>query len=53
LRRLRDEWCLVWRIWRVRRSEPETELKILSQHGKHAAMHVLRSKRAMREFLDV
>jgi adenylate kinase family enzyme len=52
LRRLRDEWCLAWRIWRVRRSERETELKTLSQHGKHAAMHMLRSKRAVREFLD-
>src|SRR6266516_1707330 len=53
LRRLRDEWCLVWRIWRVRRSERERELEILSQHGKHVAMYVLRSKRAVREFLDV
>src|SRR5579863_1579004 len=53
LRRLRDEWCLVWRIWRVRRFERESELEILSQHGKHVAMYVLRSKRAMREFLDV
>ena len=51
VRRLRDEWRLAWRIWRVRRSERETELTILSQHGQHAAMHVLRSKRAVREFL--
>jgi adenylate kinase family enzyme len=50
-RRLRDEWCLVWRIWQARRSERETELKILSQHGKHVAMYMLRSKRAVREFL--
>ena len=53
LPRLRDEWWLAWRIWRVRRSERERELKILSQHGKHVAMYVLRSKRAVREFLDV
>jgi len=53
LRRLRDEWYLAWRIWRVRRSERERELTILSQHGKHAAMYVLRSRRAVREFLDV
>ncbi len=53
LRRLRDEWWLAWRIWRVRRSERETELKIVSQHGKHVAMYVLRSKRAVREFLGV
>jgi adenylate kinase family enzyme len=52
LRRLRDEWWLVWRIWRVRRSERERELTILSQHGRHVALYVLRSKRAVREFLD-
>jgi adenylate kinase family enzyme len=53
LRRLRDEWCLAWRIWRVRRLEREKELKILSQRGKHVTMYVLRSKRAVREFLGV
>ncbi|MEX0874287.1 MAG: AAA family ATPase [Actinomycetota bacterium] len=51
-RQLRDEWCLVWRIWRVRRSERERELGILSRHGKHVALHVFRSKRAARECLD-
>jgi adenylate kinase family enzyme len=51
-RRLRDEWWLVWRIWRRRRWEPERELGILSQHGQHAALHVLRSEREVREFLD-
>src|SRR6516225_5557369 len=39
-RRLRDEWRLAWRIWRVRRSERETELQILSQRGQHVAMYV-------------
>ena len=39
----------VWpRIWRKRRSEPEREREIISQHGQHAALHVLRSKRALR-----
>ena len=51
-RRLRDEWCLVWRIWRARRSERERELVILSKHGKHVALHVLRSRRAVCGFLD-
>ncbi len=51
-RRLRDEWYLVWHIWRVRCSERERELRIVSQHGKHVAVYVLRSKRAIREFLD-
>ena len=52
LRRLRDEWRLAWRIWQVRRSEHDTEMKILSQHGKHVALCVLRSKRDVREFLE-
>jgi adenylate kinase family enzyme len=52
-RRLRDEWCLAWRIWQVRRSERETELTIVSQHGQHAALYVLGSKRAVREFLGL
>ena len=50
-RRLRDEWWLAWRIWRARRSDRERELGILSQHGKHAALHVLRSRRAVCGFL--
>lgn len=49
--RWRDEWCLAWRIWRARRSERERELRLLSEHGKHVAVHMLRSKRAVREFL--
>jgi adenylate kinase family enzyme len=52
LRRLRDEWCLAWRIWRARRAERGTELEILSQHGNDVAIYVIRSKRAVREFLD-
>lgn len=51
-RRLRDEWRLVWRIWRVRRSEREEEFAVLSEHGKHVALVVLRSKRAARDFLN-
>ena len=50
--RLRDEWRLAGRIWRKRRSEPEREREILSQRGPHVALHVLRSKRAVREFLE-
>jgi adenylate kinase family enzyme len=51
-RRLRDEWWLAWRIWRVRRSDRERELTIMSQHGEHVAIYLLRSTRAVREFLD-
>jgi adenylate kinase family enzyme len=50
--RLRDEWRLAIRIWRARRSEPEREHEIILQHGQHVALHVLRSKRAVRHFLD-
>jgi adenylate kinase family enzyme len=51
-RRLRDEWWLVWRIWLGRRSERERELAIVAQYGRHAALHVLRSKREAGEFLE-
>jgi hypothetical protein len=50
--RLRDEWRLAVRIWRKNRSQPEREHEIISQHGRHVALHVLRSKRAVTEFLD-
>ena len=50
--RLRDEWRLVVLIWRGRRSEPERERDIIARYGQHVALHVLRSKRAVREFLD-
>jgi hypothetical protein len=49
---LLDEWRLVGVIWRHRRSEPEQERAIVSQHGQHAALHVLGSKQAAREFLS-
>ena len=43
LRRLRDEWSLGWRIWRIRRSERELELETLSRHRDHLALYVLAS----------
>jgi adenylate kinase family enzyme len=51
-RRLRDEWSLAWRIWRVHRSERERELEILSRHANHVALCVLPSKSAARDFLS-
>lgn len=51
-RRLNDEWRIVGRILRRRRSEPNAELGIISQRGRHAVLHVLRSKREVGEFLD-
>ncbi|MGO8827127.1 MAG: hypothetical protein ACLQU9_18070 [Acidimicrobiales bacterium] len=52
LRRLREEWSLVWRIWRDHRSERKVELEILSRHANHVALYVLCSKRATRDFLS-
>ncbi len=50
--RLRDEWRLAVVIWRNRRSDPERERDIIARHGQHVALHVLTSKRAVKEFLD-
>jgi adenylate kinase family enzyme len=51
-RRVHDEWAVVWRIWRARRSDREVEMGILSRRADHVALHVLRSKRDVREFLS-
>ena len=50
-RRLRDEWRIVYRVWRVRRSERDRELGIVARHGHHVALHLLRTKREARELL--
>jgi adenylate kinase family enzyme len=50
-RRLRAEWVLAVRIWRVRRSDRERELAVVAQHGSHVTLHVLRSSRAADDFL--
>jgi adenylate kinase family enzyme len=51
-RRLRDEWGGVGRICRRRRSDPEQALSEISRHGTHTTVHVLRSPREAKEFLD-
>jgi adenylate kinase family enzyme len=51
-RRLRDEWQLAIRIGRKERSQPERELQIISEHERQVALHVLRSKGAVRGLLD-
>jgi hypothetical protein len=51
LQRLRDEWGAIGVNWRDRRKEPERERAIISEHGEHATLHVLSSKRAARAFL--
>ena len=52
IRRLRDEWRLVGRIWRHRHSEPEHARATISQHGKHVAVYRIGSKREARSFLS-
>ncbi len=51
-RRLRDEWSIAGRVWRKRRSEPAREHEIISQHGRHATLHVLRSKPEASDLLN-
>jgi len=51
-RRLRDEWGLVLQLLRHRRSEPLQARAIISQYGSHAELHVLRSRRDAKDFLD-
>jgi adenylate kinase family enzyme len=51
-RRLRDEWRVALVTLHERRSESEREREIISQHGQHAVLHVLASKRAVRHFLQ-
>ena len=50
--RWRDEWGLAVRIWRKNRAQPEIERGIIEQHGQHVALHLLRSKREVSDFLD-
>lgn len=51
IRRLRDEWGLVVAICRSRGAEAERGRALVSRGGQHAALHVLSSKEAAREFL--
>lgn len=51
-RQFRDGCRMAGVAWRKRRSEVDREHEIISQHGQHVALHVLKSRRAVREFLD-
>jgi adenylate kinase family enzyme len=51
-RRLRDEWGAVGKIWRRRRSDLEQARCEIVRHGSHTTVHVLRSRRDARGFLD-
>lgn len=52
MRRLRDEWWLIGRVWLGRHSEPAEARTLVSKYGSHTALHVLRSKGDVRAFLD-
>jgi adenylate kinase family enzyme len=52
VRRLRDEWGGVGRIWRNRRSEPEYVRSEILLRGSQTSVHVLRSRRDAAAFLD-
>jgi adenylate kinase family enzyme len=52
LRRIGDEWRLVGLIWRNRHRDNDRERAIISEHGQHVALHELRSKQAVRAFLN-
>jgi adenylate kinase family enzyme len=46
------EWRLIPLIWGGRRADLACEQAIIAEHGQHATRHVLKSKRAIRQFLD-
>jgi adenylate kinase family enzyme len=50
--RLRDEWGIVWRNWRDRKSVREREFSLASHCRGLLEVHVLSSTRAAREFVD-
>ena len=49
--RWRDEWQLAFHVWRAHRSEPAHERETIAQHAAGVAVHVLRSRRAVIDFL--
>lgn len=51
-RRLRGELPVAGRVLRKRHWEPELERKIIAEHGRHASLHVIRSKAEAAAFLD-
>jgi adenylate kinase family enzyme len=50
--RIGDEWGIVWRNWRGRKSVPERDLSIAAQCRALMKVHVLGSKREQAEFVD-
>jgi len=50
--RIKDEWGLVWRNWRDRKSVQEGDLLLASHCRGHLEVHILSSKREMADFTD-
>ena len=50
--RWRAEWRLAGLILRNHRADRARELAIVSEHGRHTTLHMLRSKQAVRAFLE-
>ena len=50
--RLLDEWGIVWRNWRNRKSVPESDLALASHCRGLMEVHILSSKRELAEFAD-
>ncbi len=51
VRRIRDEWGGMARIWHNRRAEPDTAKSKFLQYGSHATVYVLRTRREINSFL--
>ncbi len=52
IRRLRDEWRLIGVSLRDRHAETDHARAMISQHGSHVVLRVIRSKREAEEFLS-
>ena len=50
--RWRNEWQLAGRIWLHRHSDTEHERMTIEQHQSRVIVHVLRSKREVKDFID-
>ena len=50
--RIQDEWGIVWRNWRDRKSVPERDLSLASRCRGLMEVHVLSSTRELAKFVD-
>ena len=50
--RLKDEWGIVWRNWRNRKSVPERDLDLACRCRNSMRVHILSSKRDAADFID-